>query len=83
MNIEYTITSREYVDRQRINLSSEIFFVEDMEMEEGLDKPIFTNIMDTAYVIMTSGSTGEPKGVEVSHFSEKRYASSPHPPSRP
>lgn len=69
MNIEYTITSREYVDRQRINLSSEIFFVEDMEMEEGLDKPIFTNIMDTAYVIMTSGSTGEPKGVEVSHFS--------------
>ncbi len=33
----------------------------------GLERPIMVLPQDSAYVIMTSGSTGSPKGVEISH----------------
>ena len=33
----------------------------------GLEKPVMVSLQDSAYVIMTSGSTGSPKGVEISH----------------
>lgn len=33
----------------------------------GLKKPVMVSPQDSAYVIMTSGSTGSPKGVEISH----------------
>lgn len=35
----------------------------------GLDKPIEVSPFDSAYVIMTSGTTGVPKGVEIMHTS--------------
>lgn len=35
----------------------------------GLDKPIEVSSFDSAYIIMTSGTTGVPKGVEIMHTS--------------
>lgn len=35
----------------------------------GLDKPIEVSPFDSAYIIMTSGTTGVPKGVEIMHTS--------------
>ena len=40
-----------------------------LSSDEKLDKPIKVDPFDSAYVIMTSGSTGVPKGVEMMHTS--------------
>ncbi|MTI60084.1 MAG: amino acid adenylation domain-containing protein [Firmicutes bacterium] len=69
IGISYVITDRK--TKQIIDWSEniEVFVIEDMELEEPLQESMEVFPESTAYIIMTSGSTGEPKGVEIQHYS--------------
>ena len=47
---------------------TKLFLVEEMKKSEKVELPVVSP-SDSAYIIMTSGSTGVPKGVEIAHAS--------------
>lgn len=84
MGIKYVITSGQIRENIQWNEKIGVFCLEDMEKEAVLDEYEYPVVSpdSTAYVIMTSGTTGLPKGVEIAHKSawnticdiNKRYA---------
>ena len=82
--IKYVITSGQIRENIQWNEKIGVFCLEDMEKEAVLDEYEYPVVSpdSTAYVIMTSGTTGLPKGVEIAHKSawnticdiNKRYA---------
>lgn len=75
--IKYVITTKEACAHIQWPEDLKIFVLEDILADDKILVPTpgqYLNSLDqadkyaTAYIIMTSGSTGEPKGVEISHY---------------
>lgn len=66
--IDYVITNKNLKKRIKWPDNTRIFALEDMNVEK-VDKFPIISPEDSAYIIMTSGSTGIPKGVEIAHGS--------------
>lgn len=58
-----TINDFSLIDEDIISIDIDII----SSIQYKLDKPVDINPQDTSYVIMTSGTTGVPKGVEICH----------------
>lgn len=67
--IYYAITDKGHVEAVVWTENTIAWTVEEMKSEEPLKQIQDINPEDTAYIIMTSGTTGLPKGVEISHGS--------------
>ena len=66
--VNYVITNNEWKDMVDWPDETEVFVFEKMNEKENVELPeVFPE--DSAYIIMTSGSTGVPKGVEIAHGS--------------
>lgn len=80
--IKYVITYGQIRGNLQWNDEIGVFCLEDMEKEAVLDEYPVVSPDSSAYIIMTSGTTGLPKGVEIAHKSawnticdiNKRYA---------
>lgn len=72
VGVKVFVTNRDTFDRCCLNEEglSYIYTDEIGERIENLE-PVLRSPRDSAYVIMTSGSTGDPKGVEESHAAAK------------
>lgn len=67
IGINYIISRNRYYMKWKDN--SIIFDIEKLMVGEKVQELPYISPEDTAYIIMTSGSTGEPKGVEIAHYS--------------
>ncbi len=70
IGIKYVVTSKEVAQTDVLDEEGVMCLaIEDSAPENVLETPILVSPKDSAYVIMTSGSTGVPKGVEIAHES--------------
>ena len=71
IGIKHIITDRDTVEN--CNLNKEEVQILDLDLamtnESKLEKPVEISPFDSSYIIMTSGTTGVPKGVEIMHTS--------------
>ncbi|HGD5269469.1 MAG: amino acid adenylation domain-containing protein [Peptostreptococcus sp.] len=70
IQISYVLTDEQTIEKYHLN-NKEITFVDidDDNIHNKLNEPVKIDSYDTAYIIMTSGTTGIPKGVEIAHNS--------------
>ena len=66
--VRYVITNNEWKKVIEWPNETKLFLVEEMKKSEKMELPVVSP-SDSAYIIMTSGSTGVPKGVEIAHAS--------------
>ena len=66
--VRYVITNNERKKVIEWPNETKLFLVEEMKKSEKMELPVVSP-SDSAYIIMTSGSTGVPKGVEIAHAS--------------
>lgn len=66
--VRYVITNNEWKKVIEWPNETKLFLVEEMKKSEKVELPVVSP-SDSAYIIMTSGSTGVPKGVEIAHAS--------------
>lgn len=70
IGIEYVISDKDTINRVSINSENVIYVsMDDIGDKIALNSPVEIKSSDSAYVIMTSGTTGVPKGVEICHDS--------------
>jgi len=67
--IRYVITNEEISGNISWTEGVKVFYLEEMEKEAVLDDYPSVSPDSSAYIIMTSGTTGLPKGVEIAHKS--------------
>ena len=67
--VRYVVTNRELSEKLDWPEDTEILVMEGMEEGQENVKLPEVSPKDSAYIIMTSGSTGVPKGVEIAHES--------------
>lgn len=67
--IKFVITNDDIVGNIQWDEDVEIFYLADMEKEIMLAEYTTVSPDSSAYIIMTSGTTGLPKGVEIAHKS--------------
>lgn len=67
--IQYVITNEEISGNISWTEGVKVFYLEEMEKEAVLDDYPAVSPDNSAYIIMTSGTTGLPKGVEIAHKS--------------
>ena len=67
--VRYVVTNRELSEKLDWPEGTEILVMEGMEEGQENVKLPEVSPKDSAYIIMTSGSTGVPKGVEIAHES--------------
>lgn len=67
--IKYVITNEENRENLQWDETIDVFILREMEKEEILAQYPIVSPNSSAYIIMTSGSTGLPKGVEIAHKS--------------
>ena len=71
IGIKFVISDNKTIENYKLD-TGEVFLIDlDKAIDKslGLDKPIEVSPFDSAYIIMTSGTTGVPKGVEIMHTS--------------
>ena len=66
--VRYVITNNEWKKVIEWPNETKLFLVQEMKKSEKVELPVVSP-SDSAYIIMTSGSTGVPKGVEIAHAS--------------
>lgn len=66
-NAQYVLTNHISVDQIGSNEKVKALFIEDSNLATPLQNPESISEDSRAYIIFTSGSSGEPKGVEISH----------------
>lgn len=67
--IKYVITNEKICENLQWDETIEVFLLREMEKEKILAEYPSVSPDNSAYIIMTSGSTGSPKGVEIAHKS--------------
>ncbi|SFR83687.1 non-ribosomal peptide synthetase [Anaeromicropila populeti] len=68
LNIQYVITDREHGQKIEWPDNTTLLYIEEALTYSRTEEYPDVSPLSTAYIILTSGSTGEPKGVEISHF---------------
>lgn len=69
IGINYVISDSERIDSIAWPEDAILINIDEAENVAPIDKIALISPYNSAYIILTSGSTGEPKGVEVSHYS--------------
>lgn len=69
IGIRYVLTDQDTMREISLDEDEVQFITMDCTGEAAAGSPVEINPFDTAYVIMTSGTTGVPKGVEIAHNS--------------
>lgn len=70
IQISHVLTDEETIKNCNLNNQDVTFIdIDDNNTSNIINKPVEIDAFDTAYIIMTSGTTGVPKGVEIAHAS--------------
>ncbi|MEL6780525.1 MAG: condensation domain-containing protein, partial [Cyanobacteria bacterium J06597_16] len=78
--IEHLVTTRTLAEQSTLKTTASLFCLDEqkalIQQQSGENLPLTVAPTDTAYILYTSGSTGQPKGVPVRHCSLTNFLAS-------